>query len=204
MGAVTDDPVDAGKRTTLLGIAALGAASSVPSIASGEGGGSDTRRSITAYVARVPGAHFSKVRDDCGLATGETQHHLRTLESKDVLESDRDGDYRRFFLADRFSTFERTALGYLRRETARGILIELLATPETTATAIAETLSVSRPAVSTQAALLEEAGLLDRSEGYRIRRPETVLTLVVRYADSFGPRAIELAHRADELVAYDP
>jgi predicted transcriptional regulator len=201
---VTDDPVDAGKRTTLRGIAALGAASSVAGIASGDDGGSDTRHGITEYVASVPGAHFSKIRDDCSLATGETQHHLRTLEADGVLESDRDGDYRRFFLADRFSAFERTALGYLRRETARGILIELLADPDATATAIAETLSVSRPAVSTQASLLEEAELLDRSQGYRIRQPETVLALVVRYADSFGPRAVELADGADDLVTYDP
>jgi predicted transcriptional regulator len=201
---VTDDPVDAGKRTTLRGIAALGAASSVAGIASGDDGGSDTRQGISEYVARVPGAHFSKIRDDCSLATGETQHHLRTLESEGVLESERDGDYRRFFLADRFTPFERTALGYLRRETARGILVELLADPDATATGIAETLDVSRPAVSTQASLLEDAGILDRSDGYRIRRPETVLTLLVRYADSFGPRALALAGRADELVAYDP
>jgi predicted transcriptional regulator len=201
---VSHDPVDTGKRTTLRGIAALGAASSVAGIASGDGGGTDTRQVITEYVASVPGAHFSKIRDDCSLATGETQHHLRTLESSTVLESERDGDYRRFFLAGEFSSFERTALGYLRRETARGILIELLADPDATATAIAETVGVSRPAVSTQASLLEDADLIDRSDGYRIRRPETVLTLVVQYADSFGPRAMTLARRADELLAYDP
>jgi predicted transcriptional regulator len=201
---VSDDPVDAGKRTTLRGIAALGAAGSVAGLASAEDDGSDTRQGIAKYVASVPGAHFSKIRDDCAIATGEAQHHLRRLESEGVVESERDGDYRRFYLADRFSTFERTTLGYLRRETARGILIELLADPETTATAIADTLDVSRPAVSTQASLLEDAGLLDRSDGYRIRRPETVLTLVVRYADSFGPRARELAASANDLVAYDP
>jgi predicted transcriptional regulator len=63
---------------------------------------------------------------------------------------------------------------------------------------------VSRPTVSKYAADLEEAGLLDRTDGYSVRRPETLLALVVRHADSFGPEAAALADRADSLVRYDP
>jgi hypothetical protein len=31
-----------------------------------------------------------------------------------------------------------------------------------------------------------------------------VLTLVVRYADSLGPKAVAVADDADELLRYDP
>ncbi len=198
--------VDESKRATLKRFAALGAASPLARIASADGAddASDARGAIVGYLSATPGAHFSKVRDDLKLGTGETQYHLRKLADEGAIESHKDGDYRRLFPAGQFSGFEQVALGYLRRETPRGMLIELLRDPDTTAGELAETLGVSRPTVSSYAGDLEAAGLLDRADGYEIRRPGTVLTLVVRYADSFDARAAALAAEADELLRYDP
>jgi predicted transcriptional regulator len=155
-------------------------------------------------VNATPGAHFSKLRDDLKLGTGETQHHLRRLLDEGALASRRDGDYRRFFLADRFSTFEQVALGYLRRETPRGMLLTLLRRPAATGSEIASTLGVSRATVSTHASELDEAGLLDRTDGYAVSRPETIITLLVRYADSFDADTRAFAAEADSFVRYDP
>jgi predicted transcriptional regulator len=203
-----DDPdVDESKRATLRRFAALGAASPFAKLAGTNGdadAGTDARDAIVGYLSTTPGAHFSTVRDDLQLGTGETQYHLRQLLDEDVVESHRDGDYRRFFVADRFSPFEKRALGYLRRDTPRGMLVELLSDPQTTAGELAAELGVSRPTISNYAADLEAAGLLSRENGYALEPPETVLTLVVRYADSFDDRAMELAENADELIRFDP
>ena len=59
-----------------------------------------------------------------------------------VVETRRDGDYRRFYPADQFSEFEQAALGYLRRPTARGMVIELLRNPDATGSDLAEALDV--------------------------------------------------------------
>jgi predicted transcriptional regulator len=206
------DPVDEQKRTTLRRFAALGASTSFVGIASGaegsaEGDTSDSRSdvpdAIRGYLSTTPGAHFSKLRDDLKLGTGETQHHLRSLTDAGAVDSRRDGEYRRFFPAGQFSTFEQTALGYLRRETPRRMVIKLLESPAETGSALADRLSVSRATVSNYAGELENVGLLDRSEKYVIEQPETVLTLLVRYADSFGPDAVGFAARADELIRVD-
>lgn len=194
--------VDRSKRATLRRFAALGAASPMVSIASAEESESDAPEAIAGYVAATPGAHFSKIRDDLQLATGETQHHLRELEREGGLESRKDGDYRRYFPADRFDEFEKVALGYLRRETPRGILVTLLEDPDASAGDIAAHLDVSRPAISKYAAELEQAALLSRDE-YTVQNPETLLLLVVRYANSFGEDASRLAERAADLVQYD-
>ena len=69
---------------------------------------------------------------------------------------------------------------------------------------LAKHLDVSRSTVSGYAVELDDAGLLSRADGYAVERPETVLTLVVRYADSLGPDAVALADDADALVRYDP
>lgn len=198
---MTDGGVDEGKRATLKRFAALGAATPLVRLSADEG--SEVREAIVGYLAATPGAHFSKLRDDLKLGTGETQHHLRALVEAGEVESRRDGEYRRFFPAERFSEFEQVTLGYLRRETPRKLLIELLESPADTGSALADRLDVSRATVSNYASELEEAGLLDRSEEYAVDNPETVLTLLVRYADSFGPDAVAFAADADELIRVD-
>ena len=202
MGRERDGGVDESKRATLRRFAALGAASPLVGLASASK--SDAPDAIAGYLTATPGAHFSKLRDDLQLGTGETQHHLRRLEHEGAVESRKDGEYKRYFPAGRFSEFEQVALGYLRKETPRGMLIALLERPGTTAGAIADDLGVSRPTVSKHAADMAEAGLLSRDDGYELERPETLLLLLVQYADSFGPEAARVAASADDLVAYDP
>lgn len=200
------DGVDERKRATLRRFAAVGAASPLARFsepASADAGESAARDAIAGYLSTTPGAHFSKIRDDLQLGTGETQHHLRRLEELGAVEGYSDGDYKRFVPANRFDEFEKNALGYLRRGTPRGMLVELLRDSEASASDLAEALDVSAPTVSKYAGELEAAGLLSREDGYAVERPETVLLLLVRYADSFGTRASTLASEADALLSYD-
>jgi len=205
---VTDD-FDGRKRETLRRFAAIGAAAPFVGTASADAGGTEgdtneTREAIRGYVPTTPGAHFSKLRDDLKLGTGEAQYHLRTLSDSGEIESAKDADYRRYFPAGRFDDLDKRALGYLRRETARGLILALLRDPDATGAELAASLEVSRPTVSATAAALEDAGLLDRADGYVLTEPERLLTLVVRYADSFDADAVALADDASDLVAYDP
>ena len=200
-------PVDESKRATLRRFAALGAASPLTRLVDGdatvETDDSDVRDAIRGYLAATPGAHFSKLRDDLQLGTGEAQHHLRQLVDAGAVESRKDGDYRRFFPAGRFSAEEQVALGYLRRDTPRGMLVQLLRDPDATGADLAGRLDVSRPTISKYAGQLEAAGLLSRTDGYAVEAPETVLMLLVRYADSFGDDAAALAAEADGLVRFE-
>jgi predicted transcriptional regulator len=202
MAREREGDVDESKRATLRRFAALGAASPLVGLASASS--SDAPDAIAGYLTATPGAHFSKLRDDLQLGTGETQHHLRRLENENAVESRKDGEYKRYFPAGRFSEFEKVALGYLRKDTPRGMVVTLLEDPGVSAVTIAEELGVSRPTVSKHAADMADAGLLSREDGYEIERPETILMLLVQYADSFGPDAARVAANADGLVAYDP
>jgi predicted transcriptional regulator len=204
MGRGRDGDVDEDKRATLRRFAALGAATPLTrfagSASAGDASDSDAPDALVGYVGATPGAHFSRIRDDLKLGTGEAQHHLRELERAGTVESRKDGDYRRYFLAGQFDEFEQVALGRLRRETPRRLVIALLRDPSATASAIAEAVGVSRPTISNHAADLERAGLLSRADGYALTEPETLLVLLVRYADSFGEEAAALAGEAADLV----
>lgn len=195
-----DRGVDEERRATLRRVAALGAVGPFASLAEDD---SEVRESIAGYLAATPGAHFSKVRDDLELATGETQHHLKRLERQGTVESHRDGDYRRYFPAREFDDFERVALGFLRRETPRGMVIALLRDSELSASELATELGVSRPTVSKHAADLDTAGLLEREDSYTLVRPERLLTLLVGYADSFDATAVEFAREADRFMSVE-
>ena len=198
---------DGQKRKTLRRFAAVGAAAPFVGTASATDDGADTnetREAIRGYVPTTPGAHFSKLRDDLRLGTGEAQYHLRKLEESGAIESVKDADYRRFFPAGRFDEIDKRALGYLRRDTPRGMILALLRDPDATGADLASALDVSRPTISAAAADLEDAGLLDRTDGYALTEPERLLTLVVRYADSLDADAVALADDAASLVRYDP
>ena len=197
---------DGRKRETLRRFAAVGAAAPFVGTASADDGTdeNETREAIRGYVPTTPGAHFSKLRDDLRLGTGEAQYHLRKLEEAGAIESVKDADYRRFFPAGRFDATDKRALGYLRRETPRGMVLALLRDPDATGADLANALGVSRPTISAAAADLEAAGLLDRTDGYALTEPERLLTLVVRYADSFDAETVAFADDAASLVAYDP
>jgi predicted transcriptional regulator len=201
------DGVDERKRATLKRFAALGAASPLAKFSDADSADeateSDVRDAIIGYLSTTPGAHFSKVRDDLQLGTGETQHHVRQLVEEGHVTVYRDGDYKRLYPGGQFTEFEMTALGYLRRDTPRGMLVMLLSEPSATASDLAAELDVSRPTVSKYAGELEAAGLLSREDGYAVAAPETVLMLVVGYADSFDERAVTLAQEAADLVTFE-
>ena len=73
------DGVDEEKRATLKRFAAVGAVSPLARLSGDDAGESDARDAIVGYLSTTPGAHFSKLRDDLRLGTGETQHHLERL-----------------------------------------------------------------------------------------------------------------------------
>jgi len=81
--------------------------------------------------------------------------------------------------------------------------VTLLRDPSATASDLARELDVSRPTVSKYAGELESAGLLSREDGYEVATPESVLMLVVGYADSFDERAAALSREAADLVSFD-
>jgi predicted transcriptional regulator len=203
LGFLVSEEIDEGKRSTLKQVGGIGAIAPLFAdldIVRTEG---DTSNRMTRLVSISPGIHFSRLRDDLSIGTGETQYHVRNLESEAVIMSERDGDYRRFFIDGDFSSLQRRILGCLRRDTAGGILIELLRKPDLRASDLAAELGVSAPAISTQGALLEERGLLDRDAEYQLVHPTTTITVAIRYANTLGARAQRLAGESDQLVAYD-
>ena len=199
MGGIDED-----KRATLRQFAAAGAALS-GGVVGTAAADDETKDALVGYLTAHPGVHFSKLRDDLTLGTGETQYHLRQLVDAGTIVTEKDGDYRRYYPAGQFSAFERRALGWLRRETPQAIVLELLVAPTASASTIAAAVGVADSTIRSHVTALADAGVLERTTaGYRVKQPETVITLVVRYADSLGDRAVAFGDRVPELIEHAP
>jgi DNA-binding MarR family transcriptional regulator len=57
------------------------------------------RKRIYVYVQNHPGEHFRSILTHLNLTNGTLAHHLYTLEKEDLIRSQRDGLYRRFYPA---------------------------------------------------------------------------------------------------------
>ena len=58
------------------------------------------RGQIHGYIIANPGDHYNSIRDALELSNGILAHHLKTLEREGLVQSIRDGMYRRFFPAN--------------------------------------------------------------------------------------------------------
>lgn len=84
-----------------------------------------SRATIYGFIQNNPGAHLRQVCNELNISIGSAQYHLDRLVEGDLLESEKESKYRRFFVSRRFSDFEKTLIALLNRPTTRRI-IELI------------------------------------------------------------------------------
>lgn len=85
-----------------------------------------TRTQIYNYIKGNPGVQFRGICAALSLPVGLAQYHLGVLVKAGLVSFIRDGRYKRFFLAKKFSKKEMLTISLLRHKTARRILEVLL------------------------------------------------------------------------------
>lgn len=130
---------------------------------------SEVRSKIYHYIEKNPGAHLRMITRDLQLGMGATQHHLDVLAKSGRIKSRRINVYRHYYAA---SVLEREhhILAFLRQETARDILIYLLAHPSSTQSEIVKFKGFSAPTINWHMTRLEGAGLVTSAKEGRTTR----------------------------------
>ncbi len=85
-----------------------------------------TRTQIYDYIEGNPGVQFRGVCAGLSIPVGLAQYHLGVLIKAGLVSFIRDGRYKRFFPAKKFSRKEMLTIALLRHKTARRILEALL------------------------------------------------------------------------------
>jgi len=141
----------------------------------------DTRARIYRHIESNPGVHFRELTRALDLATGQVQYHLGRLDR--ITSESVNG--RTHYYAASFDPWERHTIAFLRRETARDILVTLIECEAARPGEVAENLDIARSTLEHHLDGLVEYGIIEkcRRDGrvtLALRRPEATVELLAR------------------------
>ncbi|MFB6222344.1 MAG: winged helix-turn-helix transcriptional regulator [Haloarcula sp.] len=158
---------------------------------------SSVRTQVQTHVESNPGIHFSAIIDQLDIATGQGQYHLHRLrKSGDVVAEEVRGQTH-YFDPNYNDPWERRLLAFARRETARALLLHLLADTSVHAGELGDRLDLSRSTVAWHVSSLAEAGIIEKSYGERgqvvvsLTRPEETRRLLGEVRPSLADRLVD-------------
>ncbi|WP_281193369.1 helix-turn-helix domain-containing protein [Halorubrum sp. F4] len=154
----------------------------------------DTRTRVRSHVREIPGVHFNRVGRELDIATGQAQYHLRRLVRDDEITVERVAGRAHYF-DPAFDPWERRAIAFLRRETARGILLRLHAEGPTRPAALADDLDLARSTIAWHVSNLVDAGIVEKSSDrpmtVALARPERTAELLDVVSPSLPDRIVD-------------
>jgi len=164
---------------------------------------STTRARVRRHVRDTPGVHFNRVGRDLDIATGQVQYHLRQLVADGELVVERVGGRSHYFDPS-FDPWERRALAFLRRETARAIILRLHADGPTRPATLGSDLDLARSTVSWHLSTLTDAEVVDKSEDrpmtVTLARPVETAALLDEVSPSLPDRLVDRFVRTVDSV----
>jgi len=166
---------------------------------------STTRSRVRNHVRETPGVHFNQIKRDLDLATGQVQYHIQRLIENEELAVERVGGRAHYFDLD-FDPWERRTLAYLRRETAREVILRLHADGPTEPETLTEELGLARSTVAWHVSNLTEADVVVKSNGrpmtLRLAHPERTAELFETVSPSMPDRLVDRFMRTvDSLLS---
>jgi len=157
---------------------------------------STVRERVHDHVEANPGVHFTAVREDLDIATGQTQYHLRKLvRAGDLVVEEIRGQTHYF--DGSYEPWERRVLAFVRRETARALLAHLIEDGPLAAGELTDRLDVSRSTVAWHVSSLADAGVVEKAYGNRGRvvvepvRPDETRRLLGEVRPSLADRLVD-------------
>jgi predicted transcriptional regulator len=119
-----------------------------------------TRAQVYEFIVANPGIQFRGVCTGLCIAIGTAEFHLGILKKAGLISFVRDGKYKRFFPAKKFSVKEMKLISLLRHETSR-IILKTLATEKTVSHGkLASDLYITSQGLTWQMNRLREQGIV--------------------------------------------
>jgi len=170
----------------------------------------ETRQRIALQVRRTPGIHFNELTRELDLAPGQVQYHLHKLERADNIVEECLYGRTHYYTPD-YESWERGALAVLRRETARDILVFLMANGSSAPSAVADGVDIARSTLEWHLDHLVEQDLVEKQRDTRNRvtlvlaRPEETARMLRLVEPSIADRLVDRFTRlVDGLLADEP
>jgi len=163
---------------------------------SGERALSDPRGRIEALLLQSPGLHFREIKRRLVLGNGVLGYHLRILMRSGSIESERDGQFVRFYPTSTLHE-ERTLISILRQPRLREIITFLITHPGSDFKAIVCELKLSSSTISWHLKRLEQIGVVAREKTgaglirFEVANPQELARILSNYKLSFLDKAVD-------------
>jgi predicted transcriptional regulator len=146
----------------------------------------DTRRNIHDLIKKNPGIHLSKIAQLLEMRTSLVEYHLLFLEKHDIIKSDKETGYKRYYLKGHIGTKDKRYLFILRQKTVLEIILFMIKHDVTTHKEILEHVNVSASTLSyhLQKLLKKEIIGVKRygaDRGYHIKNKDEVVAVLIEY-----------------------
>jgi len=124
-----------------------------------------TRTQIYDFVKVNPGVSFRGICSSLGIAVGSAQFHLGVLKKAGLVSFFRDGKYKRFFEANKFSWEEKELISLFKHESFRKIVEILLVEKKVQHSNLASKLNISSQGLTWNIDKLRGAGIIQEIRG---------------------------------------
>jgi predicted transcriptional regulator len=126
------------------------------------------RTQIYNFISENPGVQFRAICAGLSIPIGLAQYHLGVLVKAGLVSFVRDGKYKRFFVAKKFSKRQMAAISMLRHKTAKRIIETLLNNKQLTHGKLASEVCITSQALTWQMKALKNTEfVLQVNEGLK-------------------------------------
>jgi predicted transcriptional regulator len=122
-----------------------------------------TRTEVYDFIVGNPGIQFRGICTGLCIAVGTAEFHLGVLKKAGLISFVRDGRYKRFFAAKKFSSKEIKLICLLRHETLREILKIIIAEKTVSHSKLVTNLSITSQGLTWQINRLREEKIIQES-----------------------------------------
>lgn len=128
--------------------------------------GSSTRLKILDYIKKNPGANFGAISREMGVNRGTLSYHLKTLEIHENIKTYKKRGYTKYFENHmKFSEDDKKILQYLKQDTPRKIIENLIERPGVSRKDLSNIIGISGPAITQCMEYLRADGIIEMEKG---------------------------------------
>ena len=125
------------------------------------------RSSINAYIKAKPGVYIGEIADNTGLNRGTLRHHLKILESENMIEAHFDHGKVRYFQSN--STYEeKQVISALQNKMTRKIILKILEEECNTNRDLVQATGISKGTITWYIKQLKELDLIEENKVGRV------------------------------------
>lgn len=154
------------------------------------------RRLLYQLILKSPGVHLRELQRVSGLSTGVLTYHLRYLEKKELICSQSNGYWKRYFVRAEVPYFDRRLLPLIKLTTVRHIVIFLLSHQSATFQQILSNFKFTKGALSFHLKKLVRSGIVrciqtGRKKYYMITDKDMVVNLLLTYRATLSDTLVD-------------